>query len=139
MRLFGWRRKQPEKPKKPEARTESDKRPLGQKPGGKRPVPKIPEEEMLRARQMAQKLVGVKDFTEFCAKKQLGNPGEAFLRFYAAISQDPRVWKLEVKAEDAAEDSGKEFIRASFYGKLFMRCDGNPVNLEDVLFKRQQP
>src|SRR3989338_8533907 len=128
MRLFGWHGKQPEKPDK--------KQGTGQKPNGKTYEPEISQEERLRAGAMAKKLAEVKGFAEFCAKNNLGSPGQAFIRFYAAISQDPRVWDLEGKAENSAEDAGKAFSRTGFYGKLFMKCYGNPASLTNILFKQ---
>jgi hypothetical protein len=97
---------------------------------------RIPEAEMKSAEIMAARLASTKTIAEFCQKKGLGNPQEAFMRFYVGINQNRALWQLETRAEAAAGAAGKEFNREVFYGKLFMKCNGNPLNASSLLFKR---
>ena len=96
----------------------------------------IPASEMKSAREMATRLASTKTIAEFCKIRRLGDPVEAFVRFYEGINQNKALWQLEVRAEKAAEDAGKTFNSEVFYGKLFMKCNGNALNASGLLFKR---
>lgn len=109
--------------------------PARPKPVGEQRLPRISEEELPRAQKMAERLAGMDSFAGFCAKNRLGEPRQAFLNFYAEAIQNTLVWKKEAKAEEAAEKAGKSFSRTSYYGKLFMKCTGNPKNISSVLFE----
>ena len=128
-----WRRRrdkpEPAKPAEPSA---TERKPV------ERGECHVSAGELERARKMALRLASAKSFAEFCQRKKLGNPVEAFMKFYEAVNQNRAFWTWEAKAEEAAENAGKTFSRASFWGKLFMGCNGDPLNAGSLLFKANQ-
>ncbi len=85
---------------------------------------------------MAKRLAVEPKFVQFCKAKRLGNPEEAFARFYNAVERERRVWKMEAGEEERFEDAGKHFSRTGFYAKLFIKCGGDPANLYHMFFKQ---
>lgn len=98
-------------------------------------APQIPEAELKRAKEMAFELANNRKFAEFCKNRNLGSPGSSFLRFYAEVSQNQALWKIEAEAEEKAEGSGKPFNRTVFYGNVFIKCGGKPENLIRLIYK----
>jgi hypothetical protein len=108
----------------------------------RKPVEKIgyhvSEEELKRAERMASILASNEVFAKFCRARKLGDPTEAFMKFYKVVSENKAVWKLEAKTEDAALEAEKTFSRTAFYGELFMRCKGDPLRVTSLLFKAKR-
>jgi len=129
MRIFGRRKKKPVSSQRPgqPAQRRQEQRPVEERPAERKAAEKKPvSEEMQHAEAMAINLVKLPKFVAVCKQFGFSDPKKAFLEFYRAVKDEKMLWKAEAKAE---ENSEKKFSRASFYGKLFIKCRGNPENL----------
>ncbi len=87
-------------------------------------------EEMQNAEIMAVNLARLPNFVAVCRQFGISNPKKGFLDFYKEVKDNKMLWNAEAKAEEHSE---KRFSRTSFYGKLFIKCRGNPENLTVAL------